>query len=59
MRDWLFSRQRYWGEPFPIIHLKNKILPVNFKDLPVELPEISDYKPSKSGDPPLSNAKDG
>ena len=58
MRDWLFSRQRYWGEPFPIIHSNDKIFPVNYKDLPVELPEINDYKPSKSGDPPLSNAKE-
>ncbi len=56
LRDWLFSRQRYWGEPFPIIHFDDDLEAVAETDLPVELPEVEDYKPSKSGDPPLSNA---
>lgn len=56
LRDWLFSRQRYWGEPFPVIHFDGDVEAVAETDLPVELPEIEDYKPSKSGDPPLSNA---
>jgi len=58
LRDWLFSRQRYWGEPFPIIHFDDDLEAVAETDLPVELPEVEDYKPSKSGDPPLSNAGD-
>ena len=58
LRDWLFSRQRYWGEPFPVIHFDGDAEAVAATDLPVELPEVEDYKPSKSGDPPLSNAGD-
>ena len=58
LRDWLFSRQRYWGEPFPVIHFDGDVEAVAEADLPVELPEVEDYKPSKSGDPPLSNAGD-
>ena len=58
LRDWLFSRQRYWGEPFPVIHFDGDVEAVAEADLPVELPEVEDYKPSKSGDPPLSNARD-
>ncbi|MDP7653350.1 MAG: leucine--tRNA ligase, partial [Candidatus Marinimicrobia bacterium] len=58
LRDWLFSRQRYWGEPFPVIHFDGDVEAVAETDLPVELPEVEDYKPSKSGDPPLSNAGD-
>lgn len=56
-RDWLFSRQRFWGEPFPIVHFSKagtKTLPL--KDLPVTLPEISDYEPTASGEAPLSKA---
>ena len=59
LRDWLFSRQRYWGEPFPIIHCEDgsvKAVPV--KDLPVLLPEMMDYNPSSDGEPPLSKATD-
>lgn len=59
LRDWLFSRQRYWGEPFPIVHLSEKgmrALPIN--ELPVILPEVADYQPSDSGEAPLANAKD-
>ena len=58
IRDWLFSRQRYWGEPFPIIYVKDKpkILPEKY--LPVILPNIKNFKPSGSPEGPLSNAKD-
>lgn len=58
LRDWLFSRQRYWGEPFPIIHTENgpKLLPESA--LPVLLPEVEKYQPTEDGEPPLARAKD-
>ncbi len=59
IRDWLFSRQRYWGEPFPIIHLEDgtkRILGLD--ELPLLPPELSDYRPSGSGASPLSKAKE-
>jgi leucyl-tRNA synthetase len=58
LRDWLFSRQRYWGEPFPIVRMHEKglkALPVN--ELPVVLPEVADYEPSESGEAPLAKVK--
>jgi len=59
LRDWLFSRQRYWGEPFPLIHLEDgTIKAVPLKDLPVTLPELDEYKPTAEGDPPLARAED-
>ncbi len=59
IRDWLFSRQRYWGEPFPIVHLEDGTN-VRLADdqLPVKLPELADFKPTGTIDPPLSKAAD-
>ena len=54
LRDWLFSRQRYWGEPFPIIHTEDGITTVSESELPIKLPEVENYKPSDDGKSPLS-----
>jgi leucyl-tRNA synthetase len=59
LRDWLFSRQRYWGEPFPILHFADgskRVLSVD--ELPLCPPELSDFKPSASGESPLAKASD-
>jgi leucyl-tRNA synthetase len=57
LRDWLFSRQRYWGEPVPLIHLEDGgIKCVPMKDLPVTLPDLADYRPTPDGQPPLARA---
>ncbi len=61
LRDWLFSRQRYWGEPFPVLHAEDgSTRTVEESDLPVKLPEMEDFKPRQSADkepqPPLANA---
>jgi leucyl-tRNA synthetase len=59
IRDWLFSRQRYWGEPFPVIHWEDgEITLVAEEELPVELPELEEYTPGADGESPLANAKD-
>ncbi|MCP4258106.1 MAG: leucine--tRNA ligase [Planctomycetes bacterium] len=59
LRDWLFSRQRYWGEPFPILHTEDgHITGLPEEELPLELPEVKDYKPTGTGEPPLANVGD-
>ena len=58
IRDAIFSRQRYWGEPFPIYYKDGVATPVPFEDLPLTLPEIDQYKPTEDGQPPLARAKD-
>jgi leucyl-tRNA synthetase len=56
LRDWVFSRQRYWGEPIPVIFCeKCGAVPVPEKDLPVELPKVKNYQPTDSGESPLAN----
>jgi leucyl-tRNA synthetase len=58
LRDWLFSRQRYWGEPFPIIWEDGNHRSLGESELPVVPPPLEDYKPTGTGEPPLSKAKD-
>ena len=59
IRDWLFSRQRYWGEPFPVIHWEDgEVTVMNDNELPLELPELENYLPGESGESPLSNSEE-
>ena len=59
LRDWLFSRQRYWGEPFPVLHLDDGTTRILTKDeLPLTPPVMEDYKPSPDGNSPLAKVKD-
>jgi leucyl-tRNA synthetase len=58
LRDWLFSRQRYWGEPFPIVWEHGNHRSLGESELPVVPPPLEDYKPTGTGEPPLSKAKD-
>src|SRR5262249_12153137 len=65
LRDWLFSRQRYWGEPFPILHEVDAegrptglVRPLSVEELPLTLPQLEDYRPSGKPEPPLGKATD-
>ena len=59
LRDWLFSRQRYWGEPIPVVHnTDGSISPVNESDLPLTLPQVEKYEPAETGESPLANIKE-
>jgi leucyl-tRNA synthetase len=59
LRDWLFSRQRYWGEPFPVIHWEDgEIALVDEKELPLMLPQLEKYLPGESGESPLANSSE-
>jgi leucyl-tRNA synthetase len=64
LRDWLFSRQRYWGEPFPLLHEVDAqgkrtgvVVPLSASELPLKLPELENYEPSGNAEPPLAKAK--
>ena len=59
IRDWIFARQRYWGEPIPIINMEDgDHVPLDDNELPLVLPKLQDYAPSKNGDSPLEKATD-
>src|SRR5262245_50097624 len=65
LRDWLFSRQRYWGEPFPLLHELDEsgkptgfVVPLEASELPLRLPDLADYQPTGRAEPPLAKATD-
>ncbi|HZE13458.1 MAG TPA: leucine--tRNA ligase, partial [Chthoniobacterales bacterium] len=58
LRDWLFSRQRYWGEPFPIVWKDGRHESLSENELPLQPPALEDFKPTGTGEPPLAKAKD-
>ncbi len=58
MREWIFARQRYWGEPIPVVFVGDEIVPLKDEDLPLVLPELDDYGRTKDGKSPLEKATD-
>ncbi|HKP95551.1 MAG TPA: leucine--tRNA ligase [Fibrobacteria bacterium] len=58
LRDWLFSRQRYWGEPFPLVHTAKGVESLPDAELPLTLPEMEDYRPTGTFEPPLAKARE-
>lgn len=57
LKDWIFSRQRYWGEPFPVVHFERETKAIEETELPVKLPKTAHYTPSEKGEPPLARHK--
>ena len=59
LRDWNFSRQRYWGEPFPLLHDEDgNIIPLEEDQLPLALPEVESYEPTGTGESPLAGIRE-
>lgn len=58
LREWIFARQRYWGEPIPVVHFEDGMEVLDDSELPLVLPELEDYSPSKTGASPLEKATD-
>ena len=58
MREWVFARQRYWGEPIPVVFVNDEIIPISDEELPLVLPNVDDYGRSKDGKSPLEKATD-